>query len=511
MSVKVNIAANYVASAWNALAALVFAPVFLNLLGVEAYGLIGTFVLLQATLALMDMGLSPTLVRFMSLFRAGNLTAEGIRDLLRSIEWVIAAAAIAIAAGLAIAANWLSIHWLHPEHIARAEVAGSLSIMGLVLALRLFENIYRSALNGLEAQVSVAALTIATTTLRTAGAAVVLVVFGATIATFFWWQLGVAAASLVATGLVLYRRLPRVGRTPQFSLSALADVRSFAGGMVGITIMSLLLMQVDKVILLAQRPLADYGVYALAVAGAGAILVPIAPIAQALLPRWSAMVARHETGNLAPLYLDASRVVSSLVASLAFVLIAFAHPILTLWMHNPAVAADAAPLLRVYVLGTMFQAMTTMPFTLQLAHGWTRLAFSLTTIALVGSSVALAWAIPRYGALGACWVWAGLNLGTLLVMPIIMHRRMMPGLVAIWFGRAVALPLLIAGGVVGVASLLGTPSGVPATVGLVGVATLSSLAATLMVVPVVRRLVVERLSSDWSATWRHRAKLATRS
>ena len=76
----------------------VFAPLYIKYLGVEAYGLIGVFTLLQAWLSLLDMGMTPALGREMARFMAGAHSRESIRDLLRSIE-IIALAIAALAKG----------------------------------------------------------------------------------------------------------------------------------------------------------------------------------------------------------------------------------------------------------------------------------------------------------------------------------------------------------------------------------------------------------------------------
>ena len=489
---KFNIAANYASSAWSALASIVFAPVFLAYLGVEAYGLIGTFILLQSCLALLDMGLGPALNRSMALFTAGVLKPQGIRDLLRSVEWIVTGPAIVVAVVLWVGARWLGVNWLKVEHLTQGDVSQALAIMGLVLGLRLIENIYRSGLNGLQRQVELSLLTIVTTTLRTAGAAALLAFVSPTISAFFTWQAVVALTSVIATRMLLYRHLPMGERAARFSKSALGEIGRYAGGMLGIAVLSLLLSQVDKFILLKMRPLTEYGYYALGIAAASAVLIPVGPINQALLPRISQLLAQGDEAKVGALYHEAARFINALVASMAFVLMGFAEPILRLWTSNPEVAANVAPLLSVYVLGTMLNAVSSMPFTLQLAKGWTGLTLRVNAVALVLVSMALAFAIPRYGALGAAWVWAGLNLGLVCIVPGIMHRRVLSGEARIWYVQDVALPLAVAGSIVLGTRQLGLLVGTYPSVGMAAATGLLALAASSWSVPFVRRFASAR-------------------
>ena len=66
MSVRRNAIANFVGQGWTALIGLAFIPIYIRLLGIEAYGLVGVFAVLQSWLAILDLGLTPTLSREMA-------------------------------------------------------------------------------------------------------------------------------------------------------------------------------------------------------------------------------------------------------------------------------------------------------------------------------------------------------------------------------------------------------------------------------------------------------------
>ena len=57
-----NLILGLVNAGWSAVVALAVVPVILHYLGLGAYGLIGFFAALQAVLAILDMGLSPTTI-----------------------------------------------------------------------------------------------------------------------------------------------------------------------------------------------------------------------------------------------------------------------------------------------------------------------------------------------------------------------------------------------------------------------------------------------------------------
>ena len=78
---RANVAANYLSLAFVTLAGIVALPVYLRLLGVEAFGLVGFFTLLSAGFQVFDVGLSQTFARECARFTGG---ARDIHSLRRS-------------------------------------------------------------------------------------------------------------------------------------------------------------------------------------------------------------------------------------------------------------------------------------------------------------------------------------------------------------------------------------------------------------------------------------------
>ena len=83
---KKNIAANIGGNIWTGLMGLVFVPLYIHFLGIEAYGLIGIFATLLALFGLLDMGLSGTLNREMARLAVREGNAQEMRDLVRTLE-----------------------------------------------------------------------------------------------------------------------------------------------------------------------------------------------------------------------------------------------------------------------------------------------------------------------------------------------------------------------------------------------------------------------------------------
>lgn len=422
---------------------LAFIPVYIHYLGVEAWGLVGFMSLLQAWLTLLDMGLTPTLNREMARFQAGAHSGQSIRDLLRSLEMIYGGVAAAMVGIVWLIAPWVSAHWLSAAQLSAASVAQAIGIMGLVLAARMVEQVYRGALQGLQRQVWLNSVQSGLATLRWAGVVGVLAWISPSIEAFFLWQGLVSILTVLILASQTYYLLPPRERSARFDWAAIVRIRRFAGGMAVSTLLALLLTQVDKLLLSKLVSLEDFGYYTLAASVAGGLGFLVAPISNAVFPHLTELVARSEQQELIDIYHRASQWLAAVLVPAALVLAAFAEPLLYIWTGNTNLTQQAAPLLALLALGTMCNSFMHVPYTMQLAHGWTGFALRVNMVAVCIIVPAIVWAVPRYGAIGAAWVWLILNALYVLVGVHFMHHRLLHGGKWRWYCDTVFKPLII--------------------------------------------------------------------
>jgi len=456
--VRRNLLANYLGQGWVAVMGLAFIPLYIRYLGMEAYGLIGVFALMQAWLALLDMGMTPTLNREMARFTAGAHSPQSIRDLLRSLEILC----FTIAAGIAVlvwtGSGYLAKGWLRAETLPTAVVAHALSVMALVVALRFVEGVYRGSLFGLQQQLWYNATSAGIATLRHAGAVGVLAFVSPTVEAFFVWQGLISVISIAVFAARVHRSIPPPARPARFSRAELAGVWKFASGMLGITLLALVLTQVDKLILSRMLSLTAFGYYTLAATIAGALYMVISPVTQSIFPRMVELSTRGEEAALTSVYHQGAQLVTVLTAPAVMLICFFAAGAVFTWSGDVGLGVQTAPILVPLALGTFLNGLMWMPHQCQLAHGWTSLAFKTNLIAVAVLVPAIFWAVPRYGAVGAAWIWMALNVGYVLIALQFMHVRLLRGEKWHWYLRDVLLPLGAAAGVMALAAAV-QPSG----------------------------------------------------
>jgi O-antigen/teichoic acid export membrane protein len=438
---KRNLIANYLGQGWNALMSFAFVPLYIKYLGMEAYGLIGFFTLLQAWLSLLDMGMSPTLSREMARFTAGGHTNNTIRNLLRSVEVIALIVAVVIVTCICLGAEWLSKYWINSETIPSGDVAHAIVVMGLVIATRFVESIYRSSITGLQRQVLLNAVGSAMATLRGGGAVIILAFFSSTIQAFFLWQGFISIVTVLVLGFATYRSLPSNGCQVVFSWAALRNIGNFAGGMVGISVLSLLLTQIDKIILSKMLSLSDFGYYTLASVLAGTLYTLVSPITQAWFPRLTQL---HESGNNAELvqkFHQGAQLVSVIAGSASLVMIFQGETFLRLWTQDMALAARVAPLLSLLTMGFLLNILMWIPFEAQLAHGSVKLPVKINIVAVLFIVPAVIVLSSEFGPQGAAWAWVMLNTGYVLIGVHFMFHKILPDEKWNWYLQDVIKPL----------------------------------------------------------------------
>ncbi|HEX9021655.1 MAG TPA: oligosaccharide flippase family protein, partial [Nitrospirota bacterium] len=241
--VKRNIIANFVGQGWSALIGILFVPLFIKFLGIEAYGLIGFFAMLQAGFQILDLGLRQTMNREMARYSVQPEKAGEARDLARTLETVYWAIGIVISIAVVTAAPLIAGHWIKPGSIPVKTIQHAVMIMGVLVAIQWPLSLYEGGLMGLQKQMLNNGLKIGMTTFSTLGAIFILWKVSPTLMAFFTWQIIMSGIHLALLAVFLWRSLPSTDRSPSFTPRLLRNIWRFAAGMTGIAISAIILTQ----------------------------------------------------------------------------------------------------------------------------------------------------------------------------------------------------------------------------------------------------------------------------
>lgn len=408
-----------------ALINVVVVPLFLRLLGAQAYGLVTFYLVLQSWMMLFDLGVSPALARQLSRHRAGALGSADAASLLAAAEVVFLFGGLAAGGAFILGSPWIAGHWLGASSLPPHELDLSLRLIGALLVVRWLTGLYQSALVGLERQIRVNAVALAAAIARYGGALAALVWFSASPVLFFAVQ---AAVTLVEAGLcraMLRAAMPRAHGRWRDGWPPLRREFRFALGLTAASVASTLIAQADKLTLSHVLPLGEFGLFGLVVSIVGGITMVVPPFVQAFQPRLTTLLAQGRRDEFVHVYRLSAALILALAAGFAGTIAAHPDWVIFAWTGRATLAAHLAPTLTAYAAGAAIASFLFVPFLLQYAQGQVR----LHVIGALGFAVvwipAEVWAALTHGALGAGEVWLAGNLLYLLLWVPVIHARLL--------------------------------------------------------------------------------------
>lgn len=498
--VKKNIIANFAGSGWTALLGLVLIPVYIRFLGIEAWGVIGIFTSLQTLAYLLDLGLSATLNREMARLSLHQDNAQEMRDLVRTFELIYFGFAVAIGTTVFALAPLIAHQWINSNQLSPDTITNAIRLIGLAIVFQWPFVLYSGGLLGLQRQVLLSGVTASIATIRGVGAALVLWQFSNTLQAFFVWQILVSLLQSCLAGWLLWHSLPHAGRRPSFQGELLRKRWRFAAGMSGIIVVAIIVRQIDKVILSRLLSLEMFGYYVLGSSVATSLYLMAVPLFYAVYPKFTQLVTLDDRDGLKELYHHSCQLMSVVILPISIVVAFFSKEILFLWTGNATTVEHTHLILSILVIGTALTGLMQLPYALQLAHGWTKLAFYLNVVLALMLAPSIVLMVRLYGVAGAAWIWVLLNVGLALVSIQLMHRRLLKGERWRWYFEDVGLPLAVSVGTA-LLCLLIVPTGgtrIQLLTFLAG-ATLFVAGSTFLAVPVTRAALLHFFRS-WRAS-----------
>lgn len=407
-----SISATFLSNIWLALLLLVLTPVYVRLLGIESYGLIGFYASWVAILGILDMGISATATREIAWLSARPEEERKIPTLLRSLELFYGGIIVLVGLGFMGGGWFLGPEWFHSATLTSELLRHTLLLMSVSLIVQVPSGLYVAGLIGMQRQAECAGLLALFGTLRNVGAVAVLLIIQPDIRLFFLWQLVASGLQIMVVRRALWRKFIDVAGPARFSWGALHSVRKFAGGMTLITALGLLLFQADKIILSRIVSLESLGLYTLAWSVASGLMLVAMPLMQAYGPRYTNLISSGNQEALVLQFRNASQLMNAIILPPALLIIFLAQPILFAWLGDPHVAAGAAPVLKILVAGTALVACSYPALYLLYGGNDLRPVVTISLACLVILFPLLILAILNLGILGAalCWAFYGMIL-----------------------------------------------------------------------------------------------------
>ncbi len=439
---KLAIAGSALVQAYNALAGVLILPYYLTLLGSEAFGLIGVFLLIQSLVQLLDFGITPTFSRQVSLFVVGQKSISDVWSKVRLMEIIFALIAFALCGSVFIFRHSLASSWLSPSTLSPVIVGNCLFLMVAASCFRWQAGIYRGAVYGMERHTTFNLLTVLFTTLRFFLAIPVIIYSENALLSFFVLQLVVSALEIMVFFAITYTSLPGIFRRLKVQLTDLAETLSLASATGVLSIIWILSTNVDKIILSRVLALDAFGHFSLAVAAASAIFMGLPILNQVVQPRYTILVAQKNRDELLRLYRLTTQAIVATLATATTIIVFHGRTLLTIWIQDPLIADEVAPLLVWYTIANSLAVISAPIFLIQFAYGDLSLHIKGNIIFLCIAVPAMLIAAVQGGAISVAVTIAVCRMLFVLIWIPKVHQHFIPEIASKWLTNDLVLVYL---------------------------------------------------------------------
>ncbi len=397
-------------------------PVYIRVIGLDGYGLIGLYFVLQDWTLIIDLGVGATVGRQLSRFRAGALSAQEAVSLFGVAEalFLLIGAVVGLAGLLSI--KWVVDSWLGATHLPRSEVQIALRLALCLWLVRCINARYQIALIGLNRQIATNIVAIIGVLMRNGGSVWALLNISRSPETFFtiWLMSNVAEAS--ANRWLLARAMPGGHFSSRLGWRLLSADFALAIGFTVSTIVGTLISQLDNIALSHTLPMAAFGEFSLVISICGGVALIVPPIAQACQPRLTLLLAQDRRVEFIEFYRLTKAIIIVAAFGLFGTIAAQPEMVIYAWTGNYDMANKLALTLTLFASGSALAAFLYVPFILQMAMGEIRL--HVIGISIFGAFwIPLSiWSALTFGTVGAGFVWLAGNLIYLLIWLPIIYR-----------------------------------------------------------------------------------------
>lgn len=377
---------------------IVVTPIFIHYLGPTRYGIYALSQVVFSFISLLDFGVAPTLLKFVS--------EHAARGEIKELNATVAATLVFYAAigilGVLIA-SVIAVFFVGDLFRLSGELRSTTQFVLVVAGFSFLFSMLVSGLSSIPAGLQrfdlVTVLGIALQT--PAVLANVLVLYlgfglrGLAIVGFIATAVGIPVFALVDRKLIPgFRPIPRW--EPQllrevFSFSAYAFIANFTGA---------ILFQLDKIFIGALSGVKSVTYYTIPGSLAQRIHSASASLSVVVLPLASDLFARGEDERVQQLYRRAIRFVTLFVVTVGVPLFVFARDILHYWL-NSGFAENSTDVLRLLLITYSLLALTTVAYYVVMGAGKPWLAAVYGTVAAVLNVILIVILIPPYGIVGA--------------------------------------------------------------------------------------------------------------
>lgn len=366
----------YIGRIYSAIISIVFVPLVLSLIGAEAYGLVGLFIVLQSCLMIFDAGIGGVLTRQVLLSSHNYDSFIEFIQLYKKVLLFFAIIALTLALLGGIFSTEITEVWITSELSAQL-VSNCLVIMFLIIASRYFQGPLRSVLLGKEKHVLLTFIDVMTATISTPIACVVLMNGSGNVIDYFYVQLIASFLRLICLSVFTINTIKATSitlmETPKKAMNKVnttfSSLLKFGFQLSALSILWIIATQSDKLVLTKVMSLAEYSYYSIAISLVGVVAIISGPVTQFLLPRLTRLHSQGELNGFADIFEKSFSYLATILVPLCLFMFVDGQKLVYVWTNDVQTSLDVQIYLPWLFTGTVIAVFSNHCFLLLYSHG----------------------------------------------------------------------------------------------------------------------------------------------
>lgn len=398
-----NSIANFISRIWAIVSVYIFIPLYIGVLGEEAYGLVSFFSTLQATMNLLGLGLSSTLRREFATGENDEMNRIYKYKLLKSTEMVYGIIAIVMILFTFLGSYYLSKKWFNLETLNPDIVSLTITLMGVSIGIQLLTNLYHGCLLGLNHQLTANIYYLLWSSIKGIGSALIIICIAPNLVLFYSYHIICDLLYFILLRFIIIKILKEKRRMTWNirDLVNLKQIWKYTLGLFLISIISVVTRQLDKAIISKELSLTELGAYNSAITLGQLSTLVTSALSITLFTKFTHLFSLKKNEELNTNFLKYNKILALVIICLGSFLSVYAKELMLFWTKSESIVNIIGNTSILIVLGTTALSLQELPYSYVLAQGDTKINNVLGIASLPFIIICPYFAIYKWGLLGA--------------------------------------------------------------------------------------------------------------
>lgn len=421
--IVINIGANFLGKVVTMLSTYLFVPLYLKYLGNELYGVVSFYTTLQNVMLILGMGLTSTLRKEFAIEENSYRKCK----LLKAVEYIYFFIMIIIIFLCFMLANTLISKYINIGSWDFKQIRNAIGLMGISIAFHLVSNLYSGCLLGAGKHISANIWQAIWAVTRSGCAVLVLIFVNVDIILFFLTQIIVDILYVLILRSEIYSWMKKqniycnIFNINDFKI--LKDIIPYTVGLLGISVVSVINTQLDKILVLNRFDFATLGVYNTAASFAQIPNSIVTILMVAIYNEFIAAYSSNKVERYQRVYFSYYQKIYLFLISTVIFMFFFAQNILLFWTASPNMAYQSHIVSKILLIGNFFLGMQQVPYYFLLAVGKTRYNNILGIGVVIVNILLTPIIVERQGIIGAGEIYSLFRLVEFLVLSFVVQKK----------------------------------------------------------------------------------------